>query len=191
MRGITAACRATLMKPRITLANVDKLQAAVDAAARLHRIGLLLFIAACVLVTWPRAQMPVWLPQAGMAATLLAFACKALATRREIRLAGLLGRIMAMPYRRGASSQGSDHSAWSAVRSYVIVSVVLTLAVALCPSMLASLGETALANLTVMLSAAALAIQSFDNPRRLHSRIMQICFSRLDLQAGEDGTLVA
>jgi hypothetical protein len=179
------------MKPRITLANVDMLQAAVDAAARLHRIGLLLFIAACVLVTWPRAQMPAWLPQAGMIATVLAFACKTLATRREIRLAGLLGRIMAMPYRRGASSQGNDHSAWSAVRSYVIVSVVLTLAVALCPSMLASLGETALANLTVMLSAAALAIQSFDNPRRLHSRIMQICFSRLDPQGGEDGTLVA
>jgi hypothetical protein len=135
--------------------------------------------------------MPAWLPQAGMIATVLAFACKTLATRREIRLAGLLGRIMAMPYRRGASSQGNDHSAWSAVRSYVIVSVVLTVAVALTPSMLASLGETALANLTVTLSAAALAIQSFDNPRRLHSRIVQICFSRVDLQGGDDGTLVA
>ena len=179
------------MKPRITLANVDKLQAAVDAAARLHRLGLLLFILACVLVTWPRAQMPAWLPQAGMVATVLAFACKALATRGEIRIAGLLGRIMALPYRRGASSRGSDHSAWSAIRAYVIVSVVLTVAAALTPSMLVSLGETALANLTVMLSAAALAIQSFDNPRRLHSRIMQICFSRLDLHAGEDGTLVA
>lgn len=180
-----------MKKPRITLANVDKLQKAVDAAARLHRLGLLLFVAACVLVTLPHGHMPAWLPMAGMLTTILAFVCKVLATRREIRLASLLGRIMDMPHRRAASGHGSDHNAWSAIRSYVVVSVVLTLAVALTPSMLASLGETALAHLTVMLSAAALAIQSFDNPKRLHSRIMQICFSRLDLQAGDDGVLVA
>ena len=71
------------------------------------------------------------------------------------------------------------------------VPVALTVAAALTPSMLAATGETALANLTVAISMAALAIQSFDNPRRLHGRIMQICFSRLDLQGGEDGTLVA
>jgi len=180
-----------MKKPRITLANVDKLQAAVDAAARLHRLGLFLFIAACVLVTTPQAHMPAWLPKAAMAATVLSFIIKVVATRYEIRLVGLLGRIMAMPHKRGTSGHGSDHSAWSAIRSYVIVSVVLTVAVALTPSMLASLGETALAHLTVMLSAAALAIQSFDNPKRLHNRIMQICSSRVDLHAGDDDVLVA
>lgn len=180
-----------MKKPRITLANVDKLQAAVDVAARLHRLGLFLFIAACVLVTTPQAHMPTWLPTAAMAVTALAFIIKVVATRCEMRLAALLGRIMAMPHRRGTSGHGSDHSAWSAIRSYVIVSVVLTVAVALTPSMLASLGETALAHLTVMLSAAALAIQSFDNPKRLHSRIMQICSSRVDLHAGDDDVLVA
>ena len=38
---------------RITLASVDRMQSAVDAAARLHRVGLLLFIAACVSITLP------------------------------------------------------------------------------------------------------------------------------------------
>jgi hypothetical protein len=180
-----------MKKPRITLANVNKLQAAVDAAARLHRLGLFLFIAACVLVTTPQAHMPVWLPKAAMVATVLSFVIKVVATRYEIRLASLLARIMAMPHKRGTSGHGSDRSAWSAIRSYIIVSVVLTVAVALTPSMLASLGETALAHLTVMLSAAALAIQSFDNPKRLHSRIMQICSSRVDLHAGDDDVLVA
>jgi len=40
-------------------------------------------------------------------------------------------------------------------------------------------------------SMAALAIQSFDNPRRLRSRVMQICSTRLDPHASEGGTFVA
>lgn len=180
------------MKPRITLASVDRLQAAVDAATRLHRLGLLLFFAACVLATLPQAGLIASLPQAAMAATLLAFGCKVLATRREIRVARLLGRIMALPYRRpAAAAQGDDHGAWSAVRAYVIASVVLTVAVALAPSMLASLGEVPVSNAVAMLSVAALVLQSFDNPRRMHSRILQICLSRLDPHAGDEGVLAA
>ena len=182
----------TAMKPRITLASVDRLQATVDHATRLHRLGLLLFFAACVLVTLPRAGMPDWLPQAAMLATLLAFACKLLATRREIRVARLLGRIMDLPYRRPAQGgHGSDHSAWSAIRAYVVASVVLTVSVALAPSMLASLGEVPLSNFVAMLSVAALVLQSFDHPRRMHSRILQICLSRLDPHGDDDGVLAA
>ena len=180
------------MKPRITLASVDRLQAAVDIATRLHRLGLLLFFAACVLVTLPRNGMPAWLPHAAMFATLLAFGCKLLATRREIRVARLLGRIMALPYRRPAQGgRGSDHSAWSAVRAYVVASVVLTASVALAPSMLASLGQVPLANFVAMLSVAALVLQSFDHPRRMHGRILQICLSRLDPPGAGDSVLAA
>lgn len=177
---------------RITLASVDRLQATVDRATRLHRVGLLLFFAACVLVTLPRAGMPAWLPQAAMLATLLAFGCKLLATRREIRVARRLGRIMDLPYRRPAhGGQGSDQSAWSAIRAYVVASVVLTASVALAPSMLASLGEVPVSNLVAMLSVAALVLQSFDHPRRMHGRILAICLSRLDPHGGEDGVLAA
>lgn len=179
------------MKPRITLASVDRLQAAVDIATRLHRLGLLLFFLACVLVTVPRGDMPAWLPQAAMLATLLAFGCKLLATRREIRVARLLGRIMDLPYRRPfQGGQGSDQSAWSAIRAYVAASVVLTVSVALAPSMLASLGEVPVSNLVAMLSVAALVLQSFDHPRRMQGRILQICLSRLD-HGDEDGVLAA
>lgn len=177
------------MQPRITSANVERLRAAVDAATRLHRLGLLLFFAACVLVTWPAAQLPTWLPQTGLAATLLAFACKALATRREIRLLRRLGRIMALPYRRAVA--GNDHGAWSAIRSYVAASIVLTVAAALAPSMLAALGETLLSNLVAMLCVAALVLQSFDNPQRMHNRVLQICRSRLDPHADADDVLAA
>jgi hypothetical protein len=180
------------MNSRITLAAVDRLQATVDTATRLHRLGLLLFFAACVLVTLPRGGMPAWVPQAAMLATLLAFGCKLLATRREIRLARLLGRIMALPYRRPAhGGHGSDHSAWSAIRAYVVASVVLTVAVALAPSMLASLGEVPVSNLVAMLRVAALVLQSFDHQRRMHGRILQICLSRLEPHGGEDGVLAA
>src|SRR5690606_4423591 len=183
------AIRPQQMNSPVTLASLDRLQATVDAATRLHRLGLVLFFAACVLVTLPRAGMPAWLPQAAMAATLLAFTCKLLATRREIRVARRLSRIMATPYRRPA--HGSDHSAWSAVRTYVVASVVLTAAVALAPSMLAALGEVPLANVVATLSVAALVLQSFDHPRRMHGRIMEICLSRLEPQRGSDGTLAA
>lgn len=176
---------------RITLASVDRMQSTVDAAARLHRIGLLLFIAACVCVTLPRTGLPAWLPVAGMAATVLAFVLKAAGTLREIRLADALARVMGMPYRRGFAARGLDHNAWSAIRSYVLVSIALTVAAALTPSMLAQVGETAYANLTVALSMAALAIQSFDNPRRLRHRVMQICSGRMELHAGDDDVLVA
>ena len=180
------------MTPRITLSNVDRLQATVDAAIRLHRLGLLLFFAACALATLPGAPLGAWLPQAAMVATLLAFACKLLATRREIRVARLLGRIMAMPHRRPSpGAHGSDESAWTAIRAYVVSSVVLTLAVALAPSMLASLGQGALSNLVAMLSMGALVLQAFDHPRRMHGRILQICLSRLDTHGGDDGVLAA
>lgn len=176
---------------RITLANVDRMQSSVDAAARLHRLGLILFVAACVCVTLPRTGLPAWMPLAGMAATVLAFVIKAAGTVCEIRLADALARVMGMPYRRGFAARGLDHNAWSAIRSYVLVSVALTVAAALTPSMLAQVGETAFANLTVAVSMAALAIQSFDNPRRLRHRIMQICSGRMDLHASDDGVLLA
>jgi len=180
------------MNARITLASVDRLQSAVDIATRLHRLGLLLFFAACVLVTLPPAGMPAWLPQSAMLATLLAFGCKLLATRREIRVARLLRRIMDLPCRRPAhGGHGSDHSAWSAIRGYLVASVVLTIAVALAPSMLASLGEVPVANAVAMLSVAALVLQSFDHPRRMQARILQICLSRLDPHGDESGVLAA
>jgi hypothetical protein len=183
--------RKPMKNRRITLASVDRMQSTVDAAARLHRIGLLLFVAACVSITLPRAGLPAWMPLAGMAATALAFVLKAAGTVHEIRLADTLARVMGMPYRRGFTARGLDHNAWSAIRSYVLVSAVLTVAVALTPSMLASVGETAYANLTVAVSMAALAIQSFDNPRRLRHRVMQICSGRMELHASDDDVLMA
>ena len=118
------------MKARITLASVDRLQAAVDSAARLHRFGLVSFVVACVAVSLPRAGLPdwlpVWLPMAGLAATVLAFAIKAEGTLREIRLAHTLARVMALPYRRGPAAGGGDTSAWASIRAYVLVSVALT-----------------------------------------------------------------
>jgi hypothetical protein len=98
---------------------------------------------------------------------------------------------MGMPRRIGARLEGSDANAWAATRSYIVVSVVLTVAAALTPSMLASSGATTFAHLTVMLSMAALVIQSVDNPRRLHERVLLICSSRLDLHASEGEVLVA
>lgn len=179
------------MKVRITFGNVDRLQKKVDAAARLHRLGLVLFVLACTCVTLPRAGVPAWVPLAGLAATVLGFAIKAAATMKEIRVADALRKVMGLPYRRGFHAKGLDHNAWSAIRSYIIVSVALTIAVALAPSMLANTGETALANLTVAIAMAALSIQSFDNPRRMRHRVMTICHSRLDPHAHDDGTLVA
>jgi hypothetical protein len=179
------------MKSPITLAKIDRLQAAVDSAARLHRLGLALFVFACSAAALPYDHARAWLPLAGLAATVLAFAIKSAGTLREIRLAGILGRVMAMPYRRALSARGSDTSAWASIRSYVVVSVVLTVAAALAPSMLAAVGETAFARLTIMASMAALMIQSFDNPKRLHRRIMLICSSRMDLHASDDEVLTA
>src|SRR5688572_5148388 len=179
------------MKPRISLGNVDRLQSKVDSAARLHRLGLVLFVLACTLVTLPSGILPAGLAFAGLAATVLGFVIKAAGTMKEIRLADALRKVMGLPYRRGFQARGLDHNAWSAIRSYVIVSVALTVAAALTPSMLAATGETALANLTVAVSMAALAIQSFDNPRRLRSRVMQICHGRLDPHATDGGTFVA
>jgi hypothetical protein len=179
------------MKSPFTLGNVDRLQRKVDRAARLHRLGLILFVLACVIVTLPRTDLPAWASMAGLGATLLGFAIKAAGTIHEIRLADALRKVMGLPYRRGFHGKGLDHNAWSAIRTYVIVSVALTVAAALTPSMLASTGETALANLTVAMSMAALAIQSFDNPRRMRSRVMAICHGRMDPHAVEGGTLVA
>jgi hypothetical protein len=179
------------MKVRISLGNVDRLQKKVDAAARLHRLGLILFVLACTCVTLPRAGLPAWIPLAGLGATLLGFAIKAAATMKEIRIADALRKVMGLPYRRGVHAKGLDHNAWSAIRSYILVSVALTVAAALTPSMLAQTGETAFANLTVAISMAALAIQSFDNPRRMRNRVMAICHSRMDPHATDGGTLVA
>jgi hypothetical protein len=179
------------MKPRISLGNVDRLQSKVDSAARLHRLGLVLFILACVVVTLPSGILPASLAFVGVGATVLAFALKAAATMKEIRLADALRKVMGLPYRRGFHARGLDDNAWSAIRSYVIVSAALTVAAALTPSMLAQTGETAFANLTVAISMAALAIQSFDNPRRLRSRVMQICHGRLDPHANDGSNLVA
>jgi hypothetical protein len=179
------------MKPRITLGNVDRLQSTVDRAARLHRLGLILFVLACTCITLPRTGLPAWVPIAGLAATLLGFAIKAAGTLHEIRLADSLSKVMGLPVRHGVHARGLDQNAWSQIRSYIFVSVALTVAAALAPSMLAASGETAMTNLTVAISMAALAIQSFDNPRRLHARVMQICHGRLDPHAHDDGTFVA
>jgi hypothetical protein len=179
------------MKSPFTLGNVDRLQSKVDLATRLHRLGLVLFVLACVCVTLPRADVPTWVPLVGLGATVLGFAIKAAGTLHEIRLADALAKVMGLPYRRGFHGKGLDQNAWSAIRKYVIVSVVLTVAAALTPSMLAASGETALANLTVAGCMAALAIQSFDNPRRMRSRVMAICHGRMDPHAAEGGTLVA
>lgn len=178
------------MKPRVTLANVDRLQATIDSAARLHRLGLLLFVLACICVSLPPGNLR-WLPIAGLLATALGFIIKTAGTVREIRLAGALRKVMGMPRRIGARVEGSDANAWAATRSYVVVSVILTVAAALTPSMLASSGATYFAQLTVMLSMAALVIQSVDNPRRLHERVLLICGSRMDLHANEGDVLVA
>ena len=68
------------MKSPFTLGNVDRLQRKVDRAARLHRLGLILFVLACVIVTLPRADLPAWASMAGLGATLLGFAIKAAGT---------------------------------------------------------------------------------------------------------------
>jgi hypothetical protein len=175
----------------LNLANIDRLQSTVDAAARLHRVGLLLFFLACVCVSLPHGGMPHWLPVAGMLATALAFLIKAAGTVREIRLASVLRQVMGMPRRMGAAMHGSDANAWQQTRTYIVVSVVLTVAAALTPSMLASSGDSFFAHLTGMLSMAALVIQSFDNPRRLRDRIMLICSSRMGLHASDGDVLVA
>jgi hypothetical protein len=179
------------MKHSLTLASIDKLQATVDSATRMHRTGLVLFVLACVSVSLPRGDLPAWMPLAGLAATVLAFVIKAAGTLREIRVAGILDKVMDLPYRRGFQGRGSDASAWSAIRSYVLVSAVLTLAAALTPSMIATVGDTAYASFTAAICMGALSIQSFDNPRRLRNRIMEICFGRMDVHANEGGTLVA
>ena len=177
------------MKSPFTLLTVDRLQTKVDVATRLHRIGLVLFVLACVCVTLPKGMgVPAWMP---IAATLLGFAIKAGGTLHEIRLANSLAKVMGLPYRRGFHAKGLDHNAWSAIRKYVLVSALLTIAAALTPSMLAQTGETAFANLTVAMSMAALAIQSFDNPRRMRSRVMAICNGRVDPHASEGGKFAA
>jgi len=178
------------MKPRITLASVDRMQATIDSAARLHRLGLLLFVLACTCVSLPQEGLR-WMPVAGLLATGLGFIIKTAGTLREIRLAGVLRKVMGMPRRHAARAPGSDLNAWAATRSYVVVSVILTVAAALTPSMLASSGATFFAHLTVMLSMAALVIQSVDNPRRLHERVLTICGSRMDLHASEGDILIA
>jgi hypothetical protein len=174
----------------LNLANIDRLQSSVDDAARLHRVGRLLFFLACVCVSLPHGSMH-WLPVAGMLATALAFLIKAAGTVREIRLAGVLRQVMGMPRRMGAAMHGSDANAWQQTRTYIVVSVVLTVAAALTPSMIASSGDSFFAHLTGMLSMAALVIQSFDNPRRLRDRIMLICSSRMGLHANDGDVLVA
>jgi len=179
------------MKPRVSLSIVDKLHSTIDSATRLHRLGLLLFVLACVCVSLPQAGMPHWMQLAGLAATGLAFVIKTVGTLREIRLAKVLRQVMGMPRRRVARAQGSDLNAWAAMRTYVVVSVVLTVAAALTPSMLASSGATFYAQLTVMFSMAALVIQSVDNPRRLHDRVLLICGSRLDPHANDGDVLAA
>ncbi|MGO4550786.1 hypothetical protein AB4059_06755 [Lysobacter sp. 2RAF19] len=180
------------MKSPITFLNVDRLQSKVDVAARFHRLGLVLFVLACVCVTLPKGMgLPSWVPLAGFSATLLGFIIKGAGTLYEIRLADSLAKVMGLPYRRGFHGKGVDQTAWSAIRKYVIVSVALTVAAALTPSMLAANGETALANFTVAMSMAALAIQSFDNPRRMRNRVMAICHGRVDPHAAEGGTFVA
>jgi hypothetical protein len=179
------------MKPRVTLAHIDRLQATIDSAARLHRLGLLLFVLACICVSLPHAGLPAWMPIAGLLATGLAFIIKTAGTLREISLASTLRKVMGMPRRIGVRAEGSDVNAWAATRSYIVVSVILTVAAALTPSMLASSGATTFAHLTVMLSMAALVIQSVDNPKRLHERVLLICSSRMDLHASEGEVLVA
>ena len=178
------------MKPRITLASVDRLQSTVDSAARLHRLGLLLFVLACTCVSLPHDGLR-WMPIAGLLATGLGFVIKTAGTLREIRLAAVLRKVMGMPRRQAGRAPGSDVTAWAAMRTYIVVSVVLTVAAALTPSMLASSGATFYAHLTVMFSMAALVIQSVDNPRRLHERVLLICGSRMELHASDGDVLVA
>ena len=112
---------------KISLGNVDRLQSRVDVAARLHRLGLVLFVLACTCITLPRGGVPAWVPLAGFGATLLAFVIKAAGTLHEIRLADALSEVMGLPNRRGAQA-GDDLSAWSAIRSYIHVSGALTIA---------------------------------------------------------------
>src|SRR4249919_4323858 len=98
-----AACRTRRsveplhMKPRVSLSIVDKLHSTIDSATRLHRLGLLLFVLACVCVSLPQAGMPRWMQLAGLLATGLAFVIKAAGTLREIRLAKVLRQVMGMP----------------------------------------------------------------------------------------------
>ena len=179
------------MNSSLNLASVDRLQSTVDDAARLHRVGLLLFFLACVCVSLPRSGLPAWMPVAGMLTTGMAFLIKAAGTVRELRIAGALRKVLGMPRRFGAGMHGSDANAWKQTRSYIIVSVVLTVAAALMPSMIASSGDSLFAQLAGMLSMAALVIQSFDNPRRLRDRIMLICASRMGTHASDGDVLVA
>jgi hypothetical protein len=179
------------MNSSLNLASIDRLQSTVDDAARLHRVGLLLFFLACVCVSLPRSGLPAWMPVAGMLTTGMAFLIKAAGTVREIRVAGVLRKVMGMPRRLGASMHGNDANAWKQTRSYIVVSVVLTVAAALMPSMIASSGDSLFAHLTGMLSMAALMIQSFDNPRRLRDRVMLICASRMSTHASDGDVLVA
>jgi len=179
------------MNPSLSLASIDRLQSTVDDAARLHRVGLLLFFLACVCVSLPRSGLPAWMPVAGMLTTGMAFLIKAAGTIREIRLASVLRKVMGMPRRFGVGVHGSDANAWKQTLSYIVVSVVLTVAAALMPSMIPSSGDSLFAQVTGMLSMAALVIQSFDNPRRLRDRIMLICTSRMALHASDGDVLVA
>lgn len=176
---------------RITLAHVDRMQSAVDSAARLHRLGLVLLVVAIVCIALSWGDAPAWARAVGFTATVLAFFTKAAGTMGEIRLTGNLGRVMAMPYRRGPSGQGSDTGAWAAMQSYLFVSVALTLAAALTPSLVATIGDSAYTHLTITVTTAALFVQAFDNPRRLRERVMLICRGRVDLHGGDDGTLMA
>ena len=100
------------MNSSLNLASIDRLQSTVDDAARLHRVGLLLFFLACVCVSLPRSGLPAWMPVAGMLTTGMAFLIKAAGTVREIRLAGVLRKVMGMPRRLGATMHGSDANAW-------------------------------------------------------------------------------
>jgi len=190
-RPYGASIRLPAMNPSLSLASIDRLQSTVDDAARLHRVGLLLFFLACVCVSLPRSGLPAWMPVAGMLTTGMAFLIKAAGTIREIRLASVLRKVMGMPRRFGVGVHGSDANAWKQTRSYIVVSVVLTVAAALMPSMIASSGDSLFAQVTGMLSMAALVIQSFDNPRRLRDRIMLICTSRMALHASDGDVLVA
>src|SRR4051794_2384190 len=73
------------MKSPFTLLNVDRLQSKVDVAARFHRLGMVLFVVACVCVTMPKGMgLPAWVPLAGFSATLLGFIIKGAGTLYEI-----------------------------------------------------------------------------------------------------------
>lgn len=182
---------ADTMKHRLTLANVDKLQTAVDNTAKLHRLGLTLYVLACATASLAPSEVPDWARVIGLAAAMLAFGLKGTAALLETRVVKILGRVMGMPYRRDFKAMGHDRIAWSSIRSYALVSVTLALAAALTPSMMAALGDTPYVRLTLMLTTAAMVIQSFDMPRRLNGSIMQICCGRLDVHACDGERMVA